>query len=67
MNDEQRELFRAIDAFIEALIPRADAEGPGRAPLWYGWAVRDAFRAGIAWQKARQARETAGRPGKETP
>jgi hypothetical protein len=53
IDEEERDLFRAIDGFIEELLLHAD-HWHGKAPLWYGWAVRDAFRAGVAWQQTRK-------------
>lgn len=38
-------------AHVEAMLPRAD--GQGRGPFWYGWALRGAFVAGAEWQEAR--------------
>jgi hypothetical protein len=40
--------IEAGNAFRETLIARADAH-QGGAPLWHGWAIMDAFRAGAAW------------------
>ena len=39
----------AAAKFVESMEPRADVRQP--YPLWYGWALREAFLAGIAWQK----------------
>lgn len=36
--------------FVDGIKPRADAYD-GAAPLWHGWALREAFRAGAAWQR----------------
>lgn len=36
----------AAYAHVETTKPRADAHH-GFAPLWYGWALREAFLAGI--------------------
>ena len=36
---------------VDTMIPRADAFGVG--PLWYGWALREAFVAGAEWQERR--------------
>lgn len=35
----------AAYAFIESMLSRAD-DLRGAAPLWYGWALREAFEAG---------------------
>ncbi|MGN8004140.1 hypothetical protein ACTJKQ_13210 [Acidovorax sp. 22279] len=45
-------------AHVEAMLPRAD--GQGRGPFWYGWALRGAFVAGAEWQEARGLQ--AGKP-----
>lgn len=44
------EELQAGNAFRETLIPRADAHNIG-APLWYGWAIMDAFLAGIDYAR----------------
>ena len=37
-------------------LARANAyDGP--APLWHGWAIMEAFLAGVEWQKQRQSGE----------
>lgn len=36
----------AGNAFRDTLVPRADSDSHG-APLWHGWAIMDAFLAGI--------------------
>jgi hypothetical protein len=41
----------AGDEFRKSLIGRADAHH-GPAPLWYGWALMDAFKAGVEWARA---------------
>ena len=38
--------IEAGDAFRETMIPRADAINLG-APMWYGWAIMDAYLAGL--------------------
>ena len=35
--------------FVETMRPQADATNP--FPMWYGWALKAAFLAGIKWQK----------------
>jgi hypothetical protein len=42
----------AADAFRKTLIPRADDSAN---LLWHGWALFDAFIAGIRWQQQRAA------------
>lgn len=52
----ERDVLAAYD-FVEKMVPRADAFN-GDAPLWHGWALREAFVAGAAWQtKRRQTSE----------
>lgn len=42
----------AGDTFRNSLVERADAwDGP--APLWHGWALMDAFLAGIEYAKSK--------------
>lgn len=48
---------RAAYEFVESMVSRADStlgieNGP---PLWYGWALRDAFVAGAKWQASTAA------------
>lgn len=38
--------LNAGDAFRQSLIPRADGHS-SRAPMWFGWALMDAFLAGV--------------------
>lgn len=40
----------AGDDFRRSLIERADSFN-GEAPLWHGWAIMDAFLAGIDYAK----------------
>lgn len=40
--------------FRETMIPKADAFH-GSAPLWYGWAIFDAYVAGILAERERCA------------
>jgi len=42
--------LQAGDAFRATLIPKADAYD-GQAPLWYGWALMDAFLAGAKYAR----------------
>lgn len=48
-DDEVAEIT-AGDAFRESLIFLSDLVRHG-APLWHGWAIMDAFRAGAKWQR----------------
>lgn len=47
------DIILAGDEFRTSLIGRADAHH-GPAPLWYGWALMDAFKAGVKWARANQ-------------
>jgi hypothetical protein len=55
VKDRPIEDLLAGDEFRRRLKPRADAWN-GPAPLWHGWAVMDAFLAGI--DHARRAEKT---------
>lgn len=46
MTDRPIEDLQAANEFRNSLLPRADAHN-GPAPLWHGWAVFDAFLAGM--------------------
>ena len=35
--------------FVELLVPKAD-KMDGLSPMWYGWALREAFLAGVQWR-----------------
>jgi len=37
--------------FVDSIEDRADDFKGGFAPLWHGWAIREAFEAGAKWQK----------------
>lgn len=47
MNERPIEDLNAAAAFRDSLIECPDAMGAGNAPLWYGWAITDAFLAGM--------------------
>lgn len=40
--------IQAAHGFVDLMVPRAD--DPFRL-MWYGWALREAFIAGAAWQE----------------
>ncbi len=42
-----RDLIQASDDYVASLRARADGEMRG-APVWHGWAIADAYRAGTA-------------------
>lgn len=52
----------AANAFRDTLVPRADGFANGNAPLWHGWAVFDAFLAGLD-----HARQSITRDDTESP
>ena len=41
----------AAYAFVDAMVPRADGGGP--VPWWYGWALREAYLAGVQAERER--------------
>jgi len=45
----------AGNEFRDSLVPKADAERGG-SPLWHGWAIMDAFLAGVAHADAKAAK-----------
>ena len=48
------ELLLAAYHFVESMVGRADgALDIGTSPFWHGWALREAFLAGVAWQRVR--------------
>lgn len=51
-------LQRAAFEHVAAIVDQADAQNYG-APLWYGWAVREAFVGGAQWA-ARTALDGGG-------
>jgi hypothetical protein len=56
MPDRELADLRAATAFVESLVPRADGLAAGRFPYWFGWAVRDAYLAGVRAERERTAR-----------
>ncbi len=46
MKDRPIEDLEAANAFRDTLLAKADGDRHG-APLWHGWAVFDAFLAGL--------------------
>ncbi len=41
------EELEAATAFRDQLVPRADEHAHGTYPLWHGWAIVEAFLAGV--------------------
>lgn len=44
----------AAYAHVETVVPQADGKS-GSSPWWHGWAVREAFEAGAAWQRSNES------------
>lgn len=42
--------IEAASAFVDGIISKADRY-IGNAPMWFGWALRDAFLKGIEFEK----------------
>ena len=53
--DRPIEELQAGDAFRASIVDRADAYS-GHAPLWHGWAIMDAFLAGIDYARNQQGK-----------
>lgn len=49
--------LQAANAFRQTLLERADGNRGG-APLWHGWAIFDAFLAGLDHARAVDASKT---------
>ena len=49
--DSEDDAFVAGFDHVETMVPQADAHGDGVAFAWHGWALRDAFWAGVQWQR----------------
>lgn len=56
MSERPIEDLLAGDAFRNSLVAKAD-EHHGESPLWYGWALMDAFLAGLDHARAQKKRE----------
>lgn len=46
-------------AFVDMMVDRRDDYANGGF-LWHGWALRDAFLAGIEWERQRVREESRG-------
>lgn len=55
--------IKAGSAFRESLLTKADAVSSSGAPMWHGWAIMDAYLAGVRAERARAALAAAGTPG----
>lgn len=49
----------AAYAHVEVMLPTADAHSFG-APLWHGWALRNAFIAGVKYAEEAAAAKATG-------
>jgi len=43
-------------ALVDLMVPAADATNGG-SPMWYGWAIREAYLRGILAERQRQKKE----------
>lgn len=59
------EELQAGDAFREQLVPKADGLKNGGVPFWHGWALMDAFLAGVDWSAKTYLHETVDRGNTE--
>lgn len=55
MPEPSLEDLKAGDAFRDYLLDRKDAEVHG-CPLWYGWAIMNAFLAGANYAREQQSK-----------
>jgi hypothetical protein len=46
--------FDVGDDFTESMTLKPDKHDGAMCPLWYGWAIRKAFWAGVNWQRAQK-------------
>lgn len=49
----------AAEAFVQTMLPKADRMHEGFYPMWYGWALRDAFHEGAAFARSNGAAPSA--------
>ena len=53
--DSKDPAFRAGYRFVDQLLGFGVVDHwIGPAPLWHGWAVREAFWAGVEWEREQQ-------------
>ena len=52
-----RDRQELIDAqgYVDSVITTADCPGWLGGPVWHGWALREAFLAGITWAQGKGA------------
>ena len=48
--------YRHVD---EVAVPLADVDFVGGGPMWYGWAVREAFWFGVQWAREQELKSEA--------
>ena len=52
--------------FVQSMLGKADgAMDFGTSPFWHGWALREAFLAGVAWQRTQDVEAVARRAVKK--
>jgi hypothetical protein len=61
MTDRPIEEIKAADAFVESMVPSAD-NYITNAPLWHGWAIFDAFLAGMDYARSSGSNSTPEKP-----
>lgn len=60
MSDRPIAELEAGSAFRQELIERADARDSSGSPLWHGWAIMEAFLAGIDYARSQDASQSKG-------
>lgn len=50
------EPLAAAYQFVESMVDKSDGGHLAHGPWWYGWALREAFLAGVEWQKKKEAK-----------
>jgi hypothetical protein len=54
--DDNDEAFRAGYKLVDSMLERNNFRISGIYPMWYGWALRVAFWAGVNWERDREAK-----------
>lgn len=54
--------LEAANSFRDSLVPKADGFANGHAPLWHGWALFDAFLAGMDHARQSQTKDDVEGP-----
>lgn len=61
MNTKEANDLRAAMDWVESMVPHADGNSSTASPWWYGWALREAYLAGLkAGRKGQKEMPTAG-------